>query len=132
MRYISMDESELRSALLQDIRNIGRDNLVRDNKIAYTLEMRIHTPYLQWDIIEMAINIPANLKIRKENGEVIRKYILRKLALEILPRDVALRKKKAIQYSTKTMDILRKIARNRGMKVDEYLQELRRSSKSSG
>ncbi len=107
-RYEDMDYRQLELELKKDIVEIGEKNLVRDNKVSYGLEMKLHTPYLQWDIIRCALSIPVELKV-KRNGETVRKYILREIAKEIIPREIAYRDKKAIQYSTKTAKMLRKI-----------------------
>ena len=107
-RYEDMDYRQLELELKKDIVEIGEKNLVRDNKVSYGLEMKLHTPYLQWDVIRCALSIPVELK-GKKNGETIRKYILREIAKEIIPREIAYRDKKAIQYSTKTAKMLRKI-----------------------
>jgi asparagine synthase (glutamine-hydrolysing) len=124
-RYEAMDKRELEYELQKDIMNIGRDNLVRDSKLAYSLEMNIMTPYLQWDVIRAGINIPADSKIRKANGSIVRKFILRELALEYIPKEIAYRDKKAFQYSTRTSSILMKLARKEEMMVQEYLEKFK-------
>jgi len=110
-KYEELSYKELERELINDVMNIGEKNLVRDNKVAYSLEMKILTPYLQWDIIRCAISIPIELKVKKDGG-VIRKYILREMAKEFIPKEIAYRDKKAIQYSTKTSNILKKILRD--------------------
>ena len=110
-KYEELSGKELEQELINDVINIGEKNLVRDNKVAYSLEMKIITPYLQWEIIRCAISIPVELKVKKDNG-VIRKYILREMAKEFIPKEIAYRDKKAIQYSTKTSNILKKILRD--------------------
>ena len=107
-RYESMDKYELEDALIRDLKSIGDSNLVRDNKLAYRSEIRLVTPYLRWDVIDAAIKIPPEYKVRRENGRVIRKYILRKIAEKYLPEEIAWREKKAIQYSTGIAKILKK------------------------
>ncbi len=107
-RYESMTERELEQELLNDIKNIGEKNLVRDNKVAYNLGMKIITPYLQWDIVRMALRIPVRFKVRRD-GDVVRKFVLREIAKEFIPKEIAYRDKKAIQYSTKTSNILKKV-----------------------
>jgi asparagine synthase (glutamine-hydrolysing) len=124
-RYETMDKFQLEDAMLNDVRNLGRDNLTRDCKLAYRKEMRLLLPYLQWDVIEAAINLPAEMKVRKVNGSITRKYALRELASSYLPKDVAYRDKKAMQYSTKTQDILMKFAKREGLKLEEYLRKVR-------
>ncbi len=110
-KYEGMSPMELEEALIRDVKNIGENNLVRDVKLAYSKEIKISTPYLQWDIIKAALSIPVEFKVRRENGEVIRKYILRKIAEKYLPKEVAWRGKKAIQYSTGISKILKKLLR---------------------
>lgn len=123
-RYESMKE-KLIYELQKDVMNIGQNNLVRDFKLAYTLEMNILTPYLQWEVVRAAINIPPEFKIRKENGKIIRKYILRKIASKYIPKELAYRDKKAIQYSTRTSTILTKLAKK--MNIQEWLEKNRYS-----
>ena len=123
-RYETLDEFELENQLELDVKSLGRNNLVRDNKIAYGNEIEIVTPYLQWDIIRAAINIPPNYKVRKVNGEIIRKYVLREIASKYLPKEIAFRDKKAVQYSTKTKGLLFKIAKREGKQIKDYLKSL--------
>ncbi len=107
-RYESMSYKELEYELKKDLMEIGVKNLVRDNKISYANYIKLHTPYLQWEIIRMALGLPVELKV-KRNGEVIRKFFLREIAREVIPKEIAYRDKKAIQYSTKTAKILRRV-----------------------
>ncbi len=119
-RYEYLSYKELEDALFSDVKNIGKNNLVRDVKLSYRAEVNLLTPYLQWDIISAAINIPAEMKVRR-NGEVIRKYILRKIAEKYIPKELAYRDKKAIQYSTKTAVLLERIAKQAGSSLSNYL-----------
>lgn len=107
-RYENMDYKTLEQELIKDLKTIGEKNLVRDTKLAYKNEVKILTPYLQWDIIKSAISIPPELKVKRVEGKVIRKYILRKIAEKYLPKEIAWRDKKAIQYSTNVSKILKK------------------------
>lgn len=124
MRYTTMDRGRLKDSLIEDVRSIGIKNLVRDTKIAYSFETKLLAPYLHWDLIELALKLPIDLKVRKANGEIVRKYILRKVALELLPKEIVGREKKAIQYSTGASEILKRLARSKGMKVQDYLKSL--------
>ncbi len=107
-RYESMEGYELENALIEDLKNIGENNLVRDVKLSYRTEVKLVTPYLDWEVIDAALKIPPELKVRREGGRVIRKYILRKIAENYLPEEIAWRDKKAIQYSTGIAKILKK------------------------
>ncbi len=123
-RYENVIGRNLEKAIVEDVRNLGRNNLERDTKISYHLQMRIVTPYLDFDIIESALSIPPDLKVRREGGRVIRKYFLREVARKYIPAEVAYREKKAIQYSTKTYSILEKLARKSGKSIPEFLKGL--------
>jgi asparagine synthase (glutamine-hydrolysing) len=129
LRYTIMDREKLKVSLIEDVRNIGIKNIVRDSKVAYSLETRLIAPYLQWDLIDLALRLPVELKIRKVDGEIVRKYILRRIALDLLPREIVRKEKKAIQYSTGTSEILKRIARSKGMKLQGYLKELKKNLK---
>uniref|UniRef100_A0A7C2NH28 Asparagine synthetase B n=1 Tax=Archaeoglobus fulgidus TaxID=2234 RepID=A0A7C2NH28_ARCFL len=107
-RYENLDRYELEDALIKDLKSIGESNLVRDNKLAYKSEIKLVTPYLSWDVIDAALKIPPEYKVRRENGKIVRKYILRKMAEKFLPEGIAWREKKAIQYSTGIAKILKK------------------------
>ncbi len=107
-RYETMSYKELEYELKKDLMEIGVKNLVRDNKISYANYIKLHTPYLQWEIIRLALGLPVELKV-KRNGEIVRKFFLREIAREVIPKEIAYRDKKAIQYSTKTAKILRRV-----------------------
>ncbi|MET1124987.1 MAG: asparagine synthetase B [Archaeoglobaceae archaeon] len=108
-RYECMSGEELERALMEDLKSIGEKNLVRDAKIAYANEIRLVTPYLSWDVIEVAAGLDASYKVRKVDGKVVRKYALRKLAEDYLPVEIAWKPKKAIQYSTGIEKVVKKV-----------------------
>ena len=107
-RYESMDRYELEDALMRDLKSIGDANLVRDNKLAYKNEIKLTTPYLSWNIIDAAVKIPPEFKVRRDNGRIYRKYVLRRIAEKYLPGEIAWREKRAIQYSTGIAKILKR------------------------
>ncbi|OYT33402.1 asparagine synthase [Archaeoglobales archaeon ex4484_92] len=108
-RYENATEEDLEMMLVEDVKSLGEKNLVRDIKLAYSNEIKLLTPYLSWDVIEAAVKIPAKYKVTKVDGKIVRKYILRKIAEEFIPKEIAWREKKAIQYSTGISRMLRKI-----------------------
>lgn len=108
-RYERLVGNDLEKALIEDLKNIGSDNLVRDVKLSYFNEIKLILPYLNWKIIKNSLCIPPEMKVKNVGGRVIRKYFLRKLAEDYLPRDVVWREKKAIQYSTGVAKILRRL-----------------------
>lgn len=107
-KYEDLNLEKLENALLQDLANIGNKNIVRDTKLSYASEIRAVFPYLSWEVIRVAINLPPALKVTEIKGRKVRKYFLRKLAEKFIPEEIAWREKKAIQYSTGIAKILRK------------------------
>jgi len=123
-------KEELFWILKRDVEMLGVNNLERDTKLAYRAKVNLMTPYLQWDIIRAVMKIPGNYKVRKENGEIIRKYALRKIAEKYLPKEIAYRHKKAVQYSTKTVKLIERIARARKTTLEKMLENMLDAGKS--
>jgi asparagine synthase (glutamine-hydrolysing) len=72
----------------------------------------------------LGLSIPDSLKIRSpEDG--LRKLILRKASADLgLPKKIAEAPKKAIQYSTGIDKCIKKLARCRGLKTEDYLKTI--------
>ncbi len=118
-RYSALG-SGLEKALRRDVEALHCTNLERDDKAAMAAQVELLHPYLDRRVVEVALSLPNNLKIR--GG--VRKYILRRVAERLgLSREVAMREKKAVQYSTGVMKALKKLARRQGMKPGEYVEE---------
>ncbi len=78
-------------------------------------------PYLTGEIIMFSSKLPQELKIKN----TIRKYILRKLALNLgLSKELAFKQKKAMQYGTDTRKMLVKIAKQHGLIVDKLIKRI--------
>jgi asparagine synthase (glutamine-hydrolysing) len=97
----------LRNALEIDILNIARDNLERDNLAAASHSLDVVLPYLDPRVVAFALSVDPAWKVH--NG--INKYVLRKVAEQVMPRELAYRQKKAIQYGTGINTMLQKLAR---------------------
>ena len=70
------------------------------NTVSSEFGVTILQPFLSKDFVEFAKNIPINEKI-KDKDDLIRKHIVRELALTIkVPKESALKRKKALQYGS--------------------------------
>ena len=119
-RYAAMSKNVLNKALRRDFENLYRVNLERDDKAAMAAQIELLHPYLDRRVVEVAHSLPPELKVARG----IRKYILRKVAKNLgLPENVAMREKKAVQYSTGVAKALKRIARAEGKKLSEYVEE---------
>lgn len=86
-----------------------KENLERDLLLAAYFKVKLKAPYLNKDFIEKAMLLPVKEKIKGKN-DFLRKHALRRLAVSVgLPRKLALKKKKAIQYDTNVSKELKKI-----------------------
>jgi asparagine synthase (glutamine-hydrolysing) len=109
-RYASLPATNhkgLRDALEIDVLNIAKDNLERDNLAAASHSIDIILPYLDPRVVEFGLAIDSALKLNRG----INKYILRKVAEQLMPHELAYRRKKALQYGTGVSAVLRKLAR---------------------
>jgi len=118
-RYESMPPPELESALKHDLENIAENNLERDDAVTMANSVELRVPYLDREVVELALRIAPELKIK--NG--VRKYILRLAAGRLLPEELALKEKKAAQYSSGIYSAIEKLARkNRFKSVRDYFE----------
>ncbi|MDD5615930.1 MAG: asparagine synthase-related protein [Candidatus Methanoperedens sp.] len=109
-RYESLVPDELENALLCDLDNIAKNNLERDDAASMANSVELRVPYLDREVVELALRIAPELKIK--NG--IRKHILRLAASRLLPEELALKEKKAAQYSSGIYSAIEKLARKNG------------------
>lgn len=130
-RYEYLKSNELELALREDLDNIAESNLERDDAVTMANAVELRVPYLDREVVEMALRISPELKIH--NG--IRKYILRMAAGKLLPHELAFKEKRAVQYSSGIYSALSKLARKNGYRgeraVGRYLEKFIRTLKSS-
>ncbi len=94
---------------------LGR-TLPRERNIAENAGKDLHAPFISGELIDFALSIPMKEKINENRNKII----VRKLgAILGLPEFVVNGEKKAMQYGSGTMKILREIARKRNVKVHE-------------
>lgn len=114
---------DINKECLEGLKNIKEKDLDRDEAITkhYNLELKI--PFLDQELIDYALKIPGELKIK----DGIKKFILRKAAINIgLPEEYAMRKKRAAQYGSRIDNAILKLTRKKGLKYKkEYLQSLK-------
>ncbi|MBU0976639.1 MAG: asparagine synthase C-terminal domain-containing protein [Patescibacteria group bacterium] len=84
----------------------------RELKIAEHFNKKLLLPFADKGLAEYVQSLPSNYLINKG----IRKFLLRQVAAEVgLPRELILLPKKAIQYSTDTMNHLRRLESYRAL-----------------
>ena len=94
----------------RDIEEIHERTLERDEIAVALAGGELLAPYLARPIYELAIAISPELKVRRLADRVVRKWVLRRAAEELgLPEKLLERPKKAAQYSSGILKMLRKL-----------------------
>ena len=66
-------------------------------KIGKELGIDVESPYLKKSVVELAMKIPANMKVRNEKEQRYGKWILRKIFESYLPQQITWRSKSPMQ-----------------------------------
>ncbi|MCK4929015.1 MAG: asparagine synthase, partial [Methanosarcinales archaeon] len=111
--------SALHEAIAADVSRLPQRDILRDNTVAGTAGMKLAAPFLETEMIQLGLSIPAELKVREVEGEQVGKYILRKAAETIMPGEIAWRDKKAMQYGSGVWAAMGKIARQAGYRKQD-------------
>jgi len=101
--------------------NMYERDIDRDLKIAKAQNITLKVPYLEKELIQYSLRIPAKYKINKTH----KKVILREVAENLKLGKFAWRKKKAAQYGSKFDRAIQKLAKRNGFKYKkDYLNSL--------
>ena len=116
--YFDLDEE-----IYHDMANMYHINLERDDAVSMANGVELRVPFLDKDIIDLALDIPAKYKI-KDNEDVLRKHILRDAAKSIgVPDYISDRPKMAAQYGSGINKILKKKVL-RSFDIKEFIDNL--------
>jgi diphthine-ammonia ligase len=108
----------LNKELKEGLKKVYEDDLVRDQKIISHFKIKPLVPYLEKELVDYALKIPAKYKINKETN----KLVLRELAIkEGISKKYAFRPKKAAQYGSKFDKAIEKLSEKK--KKSEYLNQ---------
>lgn len=96
-------------------------DLKRDAALGQALGVTVCTPFLDPELISVAMQVPGGRKV--VNGE--RKVVLREVASDYgVPHEIAWRRKKAAQYGSGFDKALSKLARQKGLTKERYVKGL--------
>ncbi len=113
-KHLSLDEEQLRKELEKNTHDLIDAGSKQHEKIGKHFGKKVILPYINKDLLEFALDLPVNWKIREGK----RKFILIKVAKDLgLPDDIAERKKKSAQYGSGIMKIMKKIAKKKGIYI---------------
>lgn len=124
-KYAKTLDNKGRKALVAELYdsvvNSAEVNYERDDKATSPFGVELRTPFADLDVIRFSLSIPSEFKVRSGN-DLTRKWVLRTVAENMgVPRDIAWRRKKAIQHGTGVESAIRRLAKNQGLTAEEYL-----------
>ena len=120
-RYLEMDAETLEKNLSSDIIHVLETGPILDRKIAAVQGKQVHHPFLDPDVVRVSMSIPCSEKIKCG----VRKAVLRDVANELGLGIIASRPKKAAQYGSGFMKVMKADAKKRGVTMGEYVRALR-------
>lgn len=126
-KYLKLDKKGSIKEIEKQSNALIEFDYLEDVETAKHFGKEILMPFLDKDVAEFCLGLPYEMKIKDEedNKGKERKYIIRKLAKEIgLSDELAFREKKSAQYGTGIMKIMKKIAKENKIQLNEYLRKI--------
>ncbi|MFW6231151.1 MAG: diphthine--ammonia ligase, partial [Nanoarchaeota archaeon] len=105
---------DINKECLAGLRKIYERDLYRDDVLSMDNNIEMRLPFLDRDLVEHALTIPASLKLNDNENKIILRDIARKQGV---PEAFAARKKKAAQYGSKFDRALQRLAKKEGFKT---------------
>ncbi|MEM1566607.1 MAG: asparagine synthase-related protein [Candidatus Bathyarchaeia archaeon] len=131
-RYLNLctrfGESAAEEAMVSDIAKMHEVNFERDFKVCSFHNIELRLPFASPPLVEFALSLPLNMKINPIDDD-LRKLVLRKTAEKIgLPRQIAYKPKKAVQYATGVEKALKRLAKSQNLPLKRYLERIFKST----
>ncbi|MEN2974610.1 MAG: asparagine synthase-related protein [Candidatus Caldarchaeales archaeon] len=113
-KYLKMASQKglryVEGCMMRDLLMLHKTNIERDYLACTLAGKRFITPYLSRHLYDLATSIPIESKLIEE-GKIIRKLVLKKVARSMgVPEKLVERPKKAAQYSSGVLKLLRRIS----------------------
>lgn len=119
-RYETMDAEIRRVEMRKDVANLIRSGSPMERRLAKNFEKTIVHPFLDPKVVEVALELPDDLIVH--DGE--RKVALREVARSLDLIEEADRKKKAAQYGSGVMRVMKSMAKREGMDLRTWVTSL--------
>lgn len=98
------DTASMNQEIIRVLNTLHHVNLQRADRMSMAHSLELRVPFLDLDVVENALKIPAGLKIHKEDR--MEKWLLRKSFDGIIPSEVLWRKKAEFSEGSGALDIL--------------------------
>ncbi|MEM7737900.1 MAG: asparagine synthase B [Deinococcota bacterium] len=116
------DMNALQQELHRSICNMHNVNLQRVDRITMLHSVEGRVPFLDTNVIDVAMRIPAALKLRAhtQSGPKVEKWVLRKAFEDMLPENIVWRDKAQFDEGSGTTDMLADIIAEETAKFDSH------------
>jgi asparagine synthase (glutamine-hydrolysing) len=122
--YKKMGEKAVEKAMFYDVVNAYNSNFQRDNQIFSYHNVELRLPYIDFLVVDFALRLHLKFKM-SSTDDLLRKKILRYVAHKLnVPSLIADKSKKAIQYTTGVTKELKRLAKNDGVSLSEYIDKV--------
>lgn len=125
-RYVGMPDDELVRARKSDLGKLITQTIPHETIVADHFGKKIFYPYMD-PIVTMQVNA-MDLSVLKPKDGDSRKMLLRQVARDLGYPFIADKRKKAAQYGSGTMDLVRGLAKDRGMSYSELVESIYRET----
>jgi asparagine synthase (glutamine-hydrolysing) len=110
--------------MFRDIENAYHANFQRDNQVCSYHGVELRLPFIDRDVVDFALRLSLRLKIDSVE-DMLRKRILRSVAHNLeIPRFMADKPKKAVQYTTGVTKALQRLAKAENLTLREYVKKV--------
>jgi len=116
-KYIGLNTADLKEKISSDKKKLHEITIPHERMVASYFGKNIHHPFLD-EAVEKEAYIPDTIP---EDDPLIRKKALRDVAEMMGLHSLSLKEKKAAQYGSGAMAIIKKICRNRNMTYAELI-----------
>ncbi len=119
-RHRRVKREDLNRACLSGLLGMYERDLYKDDIVATWHGVSLRAPFLATDFVAYALRIPAAYKLTDDENKVILREIARELGLK---KEVASRKKRAVQYGSNVVKAIEKLAKRNGYRYTrDYLR----------
>ena len=119
-KYIGLDEYSLKRMVSEDMRKLLDVTLPREKRIAAHFEKKIHHPFLDPNVIREIERLDIR-DIIPTDDPGSRKRVLREISRSFGCAGISNKKKKAAQYSSGTMALIKNVCRVNGQTYAELI-----------
>ncbi|AIZ56293.1 asparagine synthetase B [Candidatus Methanoplasma termitum] len=124
-KYVGLGEEDLKRMMAEDLKKVLELTVPYEKKIAEHFGKRIHHPFLDKNVIRAAGELDINELISSEDP-ASRKRVLREAAKTFGYAGISSKEKKAAQYGSGVMVLIKRICRMNGQTFAELIEFIRR------